>query len=66
MSGKMPKYKITIEMDADTEDVAREVYEILGNKIDDMFAEEPEEEPRNVIETFRISFDEIYGYESEW
>ena len=58
MSGKMPKYKITIEMDADTEDVAREVYEILGNKIDDMFAEEPEEELRNVIETFRISFDD--------
>jgi len=54
----MAKFTITIEMDATSEDVAREVYEILGNKIDDMFAEEPEEEFRNVIETFRISFDD--------
>ena len=58
MSGKMPKFKITIEMDAEDEHVAYEVYEILGQKIDDMYAEEEEQDIQNIIDSFVITFDE--------
>lgn len=54
----MPKFKITIEMDAEDENVAYEVYEILGQKIDDMYAEEEEQNIQNTISSFVITFDE--------
>lgn len=54
----MPKFKITIEMDAEDEHVAYEIYEILGQKIDDMYAEEEEQNIQTIIGSFVITFDE--------
>lgn len=58
MSGKMARYKIIIEMDADL-DIANEVEDLLGQKIDDMWAEETDPEVKDAIESFVVSFEEV-------
>ena len=49
----MAKYQVIIEMDTDRE-IALEIYVLIGQKLDDLYAEER----MNVIESMIVSFKE--------
>ena len=51
-------YKIVIEMNTDR-DTALEIEDLIGQKLDDLYAEEEREELLNALETLTMTFEEL-------
>ena len=52
-------YKILIEMNTDR-DTALEIEDLIGQKLDDLYAEEEREELLNALETLTMTFEELW------